>query len=209
MDKIQRTVFRVVSDVTGIEEKYLNETSKFSEILMDEDDFEDIYERCCSELGIPLPRIVSSMPMYRIRASEMIMSSLQNLAPFRQDAAKLLEKYSVRTEDETLASLAETMRREEYVPSGSYNESTHPPRSRKYSYLWCLFYLSLAIIIPFLIIRGRCNPLCFGQTLSTWGQMQEMLPWSIGIAILCIAYGFLPGLWELRRKKIKAGQRSS
>lgn len=198
-DDIQRTVYRIVADVTGEDVAVLNERSRFSDLVDDEDDFHQIYERLCEELNVPLAAILNTMPVYRVVVGDLVLNSWRNLAPFSKTAARLLNEHDVRMECETLGSLAETMRQGRYVSSGEFWPSVYPPRSMKYVLGWAGGITAASVFLPLAFTFLPCNPVCSDCTLSTWAQMREMLPFSLAIGFLLNAIAFVPGIYAMRR----------
>jgi hypothetical protein len=188
------TVYRVVSHVTGTDIGLLTDKTRFSEVVTTEDEFHEIYEQCCEELGVSLPLILNSMPMYRQKLWEFVLSSLRNLAPFNKRADALLAKHDVQIEDETLGSLAQSMRENAYVSSGEYWPPENPPRSKTYVISWALGLLAAAVIFPYLFTLAPCSMVGSKCILPTWWQMRKMLPFTVSGAGLIIAFAYVPGL---------------
>lgn len=202
-DRYLQTVYRVVAHVTGYNVTALRPDTRFSDILSEEEQFHEIYEECCAALDVPLAGIINSMPMYRQKVGDVMLNSWRNLAAFSTQAQALLAKYDVPIEDETMASLAESMRQGIYVSSGKFCPPQNPPRSKTYVLGWTAGLSIASIAVPFAFTLLPCNPVCSDCTLSTWSQMQEMLPVSLGILAFVQAIAFVPGLYGIHAEKTK------
>lgn len=202
-DQHLKTVYRVVAHVTGYDVTRLHPDTRFSDVVSDDDEFREIYEECCAALDVPLAGIINSMPTYRQKVGDMTLNSWRNLAPFSKQAHALLTKYDVPIENETMASLAESMRQGIYVSSGKFCPQQNTPRSKTYVLGWTAGLASAAVAAPYALTLLPCNPVCSDCTLSTWSQMQEMLPVSIGLFAVVQTIAFIPGLYGLTTEKKK------
>lgn len=193
------SIFGAVNDVTGIPVAELSSHTRFSQLDLDTEEFHEIYALVCTRHDVDLNQIVASMPMYAVKAGEATMYSLQNLAPFRDDAARLLTRFDVLHDDETLQSLAETLETQRYVASGFTLDPMYPPRSRRYVLLWVTFILFAAfVLVPSGFTAMQCSPTYVFCRPALPGLAMEYLPVPGFIGLAVLAYAFVPGLLALR-----------
>jgi hypothetical protein len=106
----------------------------------------------------------------------------------------LLERHDIKYHDETLASVAESIRREIYVSSGEVCLGRNPPRSVRYVVGWALGLPVAAAAIPYGLALLPCNPICTDCTQST-------LTISMGLAVLHYMIAFVPSLIGIRNAR--------
>lgn len=200
-DRELLTVRRVVSDFAVVDMSALTARTRFSELEIYDDDLEEVFDRCGEELGVSGDNILDTMPDYRPEAGELTMNSWRNLAPFSPRAAMLLAAHDVPVDDDTLGSLAESLRRGVHVPSGAYLPSENTPRSKRYVVGWGVGIVGAAIACAFGLALLPCDSACRACADSTWQAMTEALPITLGIAMLVEAIAFVPGLVGLWRWK--------
>lgn len=145
-DRFDDTVRRVTSDVLGIAPDRLRGDRSLMDLKAADGDYETIMERSAEALGIDLRPIIESMPVYSVKAGEATLASLQMIAAVSPRAASLLDQYTVRPIDDTLASIGATLRTGRFVDSGRRQPPAHAPYSR------AKFLFRLAT--PFVVLLG-------------------------------------------------------
>ena len=199
----EQTVFDVVSEITGKPRGTLTRETRFSELELEDDDNQEIYEECCRRTGASLNDIIASMPIYRLRTGETTFASLRNIAAFSARARRLLALYDVRVEDETLASVAESLQQGRYVSSGNYLPSFFEPRSKLYVICWSLGLIAIALAVPIFFNVLNPKPLCLFPCLVPPLGDARFLYICLAIALGLIVVGIVPGLIELRSKRAR------
>lgn len=197
-DDVFLSVRRIVGEVMDIDPADLTGDTRFSDLPLEyEEDFHDIYERCCQALNVPLPAILNTMPVYRQRIGEQMMNGWRLLAPFFARADRLLAEHDVRMECETLDSLAETMRQGRYVSSGQFWPRANPLRSKRYVLGWLAGLMGATVAVPYALTFLPCRLICIYWGFSTFTQMQNMLPVAFAIFLFVLVVTIAPGVYGL------------
>ena len=179
------------------------------ELELDQEEYHRLYQRMAEETGVRLNDIIHSMPIYSLDEGETTMISLQNWAAFNPDAADYLDRCDVRTEKETLGSIAASFTAGEYVSSGQFFEPLYPPRSKRYVIGWAIFILGMGfVIIPHALAYFKgCNLACVMREEGHMDRVFEILPLTGGLALVLLTVAFVPGWLALRSRRRRAARR--
>ncbi len=204
------TLCRVLADEFGADPKQLTPDLELIALELDQEEYHRLYEHMAEETGVHLHKIVNSMPIYSMDKGEWTMRSLQNLAAFSDDAAKYLDRCDVRSEKETLRSIAQSFAEGRYVSSGQFFDPFFPPRSKTYVIGWSVgIVLVLVIIGPTIWALWPCNPFRWACHGGPMGRYLFVIPYTGGLAAFLLASAYVPGLLALRSKRLRRDRRAS
>jgi hypothetical protein len=202
------TVRRVAGEVLGIPAERISAGSSLADLKASHSDFQLIYERSAEALGVDLPPIIESMPIYSIKAGDGTMWSLRYLAAVSQGAAALLERYTVHPVDDTIDSIAESLRQGRFVDSGRRRPALHTPMSGPAVAAWIVVPLLLLVVllplgVGYLEYRQCVCPAGTGaaEFILSRGYRADG-PLLLSAVLLAIVFGgsILPGLLAMRRE---------
>jgi hypothetical protein len=194
------TACLIIADELQIKPDNLTSDTTFAQLQMSLDDYHRIYERACGELGISLPKVVNSMPIYSYGASPAAMGSLQWLSAFSAKASTVLARFDVTEDKETIGSFVETLAKGEYVASGLVFEPNYPARSKASAFGWtAMQFVLLLVVIPFGYALWPCNPFVRECTGNVWTRAAGVAAYSGPIWGLLLARKMVPGLWAMVR----------
>jgi len=169
-------------------------------------DYQIIFEKSAEASGVGMGTIIESMPVYTIKAGDSTMWSLRFLGAFLPEAAKLLDRFTVRPSDDTLASIAESLRTGRFVESGRRCPPVHAPMSKVKTLLWLLVPLALVLVVlPVGVAYGEYAQCCEYYEMSAFDYIANEAyrlngPILFGglFALFVIVSEFAPGLLALR-----------
>ncbi|SMX31054.1 hypothetical protein [Octadecabacter ascidiaceicola] len=194
----------VVNETLGCDRSTLTPETTFYDLDVDTYEYQSIFAQTCERTGKNLSKVVNSMPIYTLGASEWTMTSLQNLAAFSPKADQLLLRYNVREQVDTLGSVALSIEAETYVSSAKLGELAYPARTKRYVVIWSLVILiGLACIVPIAFaFMPRCTATC---ELPRWSLSRDVLPFFGSMAALLLAAAYVPGILALRKVRRRRG----
>lgn len=205
-DRFDDEVRRAAAEVLDMPESRLGPCVSLGSVRAGPADMRMILQRAAQETGADLNAIVESMPVYAFRYGDATMASLRWLSGLSRRAARLLERSTVRPVDDTLESIAASLRGGKYVDSGLRGQPSHPANSFWRTLRWGLVPLALVVIYCALISLPTFLSPPSGP-LPWWFALARMVgaAWYHRVPVgmfLAVWYGFLlvPGLVVLWRE---------
>jgi hypothetical protein len=206
-DEFDRTVRRIASDVLGIPESGLRPSMRMTALKARTADYQLIFERSAAALGVEMTPIINSMPIYSVKAGDSTMSSLRMLGGILPSARSLLARLTVEPVDDTLDSIAASLRSGHFQDSGLKQPPLHQPYTLRGFLAWLLLPpLLLMVILPvgvaFMEYRQCCGegealPYILGRAWRGNGPILLGLP----LTLLILVGQLVPGLWALRQEE--------
>jgi len=204
-DAYEQTVMAVAADVLGLPEARLTPEHSMSMLKARHIDYQLIFERSAAALGVEMTPIIETMPIYTVKASDATMSSLSMLGGVSSAARALLARLTVAPVDDTLASIAASLRTGRFVDSGRKQPPLHKPYSLRAFFSWLLLppavlLVGLPVGVAWLEFRQCCEMSGgFAAYVAerAWrgdGPILVGLP----VAIVVLAVQLWPGLASLR-----------
>lgn len=206
---IEETVRRIAADVLGIPFERLRDDQSMTDLKATDGDYRLIFERSAEALKVDLVPIIQSMPIYTFKVGDAAMNSLRMLAGISARAASLLSRNTVCPVDDTLGSIAASLRSGRFVDSGRRQPPIHHPYSAGAFWLWALLPPFVALgLFPAIIALFEYWQCCGVLSPSFTESMDYVLgrawrwngPVILGSLFTALILGgqLLPGLWALR-----------
>jgi hypothetical protein len=145
-DSYDQTVQRIASEVLGVPIARLHPDQSMTDLRAADADYPLIVERSAEALGVDLAPIIESMPVYSIKAGDQTMWSLRALASVLPPAAELVSRYTVRPVDDTLGSIAASLRSGRFVDSGRRRPAVHQPMPLATFLAWLIGPLAVLLV---------------------------------------------------------------
>ncbi|MCG3266242.1 hypothetical protein [Yoonia sp. I 8.24] len=201
---------KILADEFGADSSRLTPKTELISLQLDQEEYHRLYEQMAEATGVDLNAVVHSMPLYSIDESETVMGSLRNLAPFNSDAKQYLESCDVRTDKETLGSIADSFARGEYVASGLYFDPIFPARSKRYVISWTLGIVVVLLIIgPLWWAVRPCGPFKPGCSAGPLWVYLKALIYTVPATVLLLGLAFAPGMIALRARRKRRARRAT
>ncbi len=212
-DAFDRTVLRIAAEVLGVPETSLRPSMGMTTLKARNTDYQLIFERSAAALGVDMTPIINSMPIYTVKAGDATMSSLRMLGGILPSARGLLARLTVAPVDDTLASIAASLRSGHFVDSGARQPPLHQPYSLRAFLAWLLLPpLLLMVILPVGVAFMEHSQCCADTEVlpfvlaRAWrgdGPILVGLPLTVLILLVQLLPGLL-ALWQeekLRRER--------
>jgi hypothetical protein len=212
-DDFDRTVLRIAAEVLGVAESSLRPDMGMTALKARNTDYQLIFERSAAALGVDMTPIINSMPLYTVKGGDSTMSSLRMLGGILPAARDLLARLTVAPVDDTLASIAASLRSGHFVDSGLKQPPLHQPYSLRGFLAWLLLPpLLLMVILPVGVAfmeHRQCGteaealPFILGRAWRGDGPILVGLPLTVVVLMVQLLPGFL-ALWQeqkLRRDR--------
>jgi hypothetical protein len=206
-DNFDRVVRQVASDVLGMAEAQLHLDRSMSDLKAQQTDYQLIFERSAEQTGVDIAPIIESMPIYTVKAGDTTMSSLRMLGGVSASARSHLARLTVAQVDDTLASIAASLRTGRFVDSGRKKAPLHEPNTLKKFLFWLTVpWLLLLIALPVGVAAIEYVQCCQSQgepiayILARAWRGDGPILFGLPFASVILAVQLIPGLWALRQE---------
>lgn len=191
------TLTHIAARILNVPEGDINVDAPVNELGLDDEEWRDAFEEAATRHSVEFVDILNTMPVYRIKRSDMVMDSLADLAAFSPRASAMLHEFTTRLHEDTLRSLAQSIAAGRYIPSGRMSESLHKPNTPAWVVGKGLVLTAIASVLPLINVLRPCNPFqryCFEQPMALYVDIAQFT-FPILFAVILLWLG--PGLYDI------------
>lgn len=210
MTSTLHTFIQIASRILNRPESELDPDTPLQDLGFEDEEWRDMLEEACELHGAPLNEIINTLPVYRLKRSDTSLASLSELATFSTRATAMLAVSTTQIHLDTLRSLAASVDKGRYVPSGQMSDDLHQPNTPAWVVGKGIGLVSVAVGLPLLNAFGPCNPICRDCFAPPSERFWEIGVYSFPAMLIITALWFGPGLYEIwceDRKLKRRGKR--